>query len=100
MVYFRPTNLSCPHYIGSIFTNDRMTHSILNAFPDQLPPEVKNLTIPGFDADTLFETKQGAILFLNLLECNGVTHVNDIELFEDEDFHTISEYEEFLMSTY
>lgn len=102
VIYYTPTYVSCPHYTGSIFARsadeDRHLHSVLNSRPDTLPQGVTNLNIPGHDCESIWETKQGAILFLNLLSSKGVTHVMDCETFEDEDLHSLADYENIVMS--
>jgi len=102
VIYYTPTYVSCPHYVGSIISRssggDTHLYSILNDFPDKLPEGVENLNIPGYDCETLWETKQGVILFLNLLCSKGVTHVMDWETFEDDELHSLADYESIVMS--
>lgn len=104
VIYYTPTYVSCPHYVGSIFSrtadSDTHLHSILNSRPATLPAGVTNLNVPGHDCESIWETKQGVILFLNLLSSKGVTHVIDWETFEDDDLHSLADYENNIMSCY
>lgn len=56
--------------------------------------------IPGFDLDEVFETKQGATLFSNLIMSLGVTHVIDYEEFEDAELHDVISYFNTVIGSY
>jgi len=99
MKYYKASDIDW-HYVGSIFTDDKMTHSVLNSFPAQLPAGTRNISIPGHNSESIFDSKQSISLLINTLKAYGVTHVSDLEYFDDESLYDIAEYEEILMTEF
>ena len=96
IIYYTPDYGSPPACIGYIIQRDADgTEKTLHRIGID-----EGTSIPGFDLDEVFETKQGATLFANLVMSLGATGVIDYEEFEDDQIHDITSYIDTLIGAY
>lgn len=95
-IYYTPNYSSAPTCIGFIIRrNDDGTEDVLHRVGQDPGTE-----IPGYDLDEIFETKQGVVLFSNMVMSLGATKVIDYEEFEDDELHDIISYYDTVIGYY
>jgi hypothetical protein len=96
IVYYTPDYRFPPTCVGFIIKRDADgTETTLHRIGVD-----EGTKIPGCDFDEVFETKQGATLFANLVMSLGATGVIDYEEFEDDQIHDINSYLDALIGAY
>lgn len=95
-IYYTPNYSSAPTCIGYIIQRHADgTETTLHRIGQD-----DGTSIPGYDLDEIFETKQGVTLFSNLIMSLGATKVIDYEEFEDAELHDVISYFDTVIGSY